>query len=504
MKRISLAAVVACVIAGTALGVPQIQYTLELGGDNQVLRWEDGWNPPFIPGSPADGRTIAYDAGPLTWDAVVALLDPGTTNGVANLVFSLKLYKDSTSGDPIAEDVFYSTMNDGDEGGLPMDDPLEMADFCHIYDVPCVANGQSCTGNGPHDDGQGGPGRLFDSANSGGPCLDRAQYPSTISHGGGRNVGGTYTAVGGATSVPFGGMLVGMGAGYSQFNPVLNGGCATAGVGISPYATGPQCDRGLGHLPNFEGQIDVSNLNGTYILKLVPGAGNNILRGDFNCMYDPAPSFAVAVAPENVLGDEITFVVEGSVPGPCNASVTQWASVRNHGGPSYGITAAGGPSAQIVETRNGGVQSIVVDFSAAMQSNFKTIGDIVVTKVWDFYGTGSCFSITGVSWPTASQMVLTVTGGTHSVACQVDLSNAFNCTGLVNPTCTFRNCEGNINGDVKTDLTDVSLSKSLAQQGLPASTYPNYDANLDGNINLTDMALIKSWALGTPTRRCSN
>jgi len=63
-----------------------------------------------------------------------------------------------------------------------------------------------------------------------------------------------------------------------------------------------------------EGQIDTSQLaNGTYVLKLTPGAGHNVLRGDVDLATAPpagSPEVQAFAVPANqVVGDTITFVI---------------------------------------------------------------------------------------------------------------------------------------------------------------------------------------------------
>ena len=85
-----------------ALGASQIEYELQLGGDNQVANWETfpPLNPAYVQGSPLDDTVVTVAVDPvITWDALVTVLGsheggPGdgyVTNGAANLVFSLEI-----------------------------------------------------------------------------------------------------------------------------------------------------------------------------------------------------------------------------------------------------------------------------------------------------------------------------------------------------------------------------------------------------------------------------
>ncbi|MBN1513086.1 MAG: hypothetical protein JXB13_13815, partial [Phycisphaerae bacterium] len=497
MKRTMLAVVVACMFAGTALGESVIQYTLDLPGvidevvygDNQVEEWELGNNAMYLQGLPYDGVGEAYtcmQGTTITWDAVVAVSGehsgevgtglPGgyVPNGAANLVFSLTVHKDNPENPPETTPIFFSTMNDGDtQTMLPGgEDPLEMAAFCHIYDIG---------GNGPPSSGTGF-GRLFDPPATAGPGMDRVQYPSTATHGGGRrSVLDTppYTEVGGATGVPAG-QLVGMGAGYSD--QILGGGIRMPGVGLDGAGT---CYYQLLHLPNFEGQINTSAMAGTYYLKLTPGGGNNILSGDFNCEYDSLPRFAWEANQAN--GDTIKFeVIE--LPQCESNNITLWSSVRDHGGTcgELALSSAPGTDAEIVETRYGGtpgvggVQKIVVDFDSDISTHCWD-GDedgaaIVITA--NHTPPPACFTVVPGSVSAVGTTLTFLVTGPPSANCQVDISGAVD--GIQNdPTCDFRVCDGNINYDTGTDLTDASLMNTIQGTIPDPENHPDLDVNCD-------------------------
>jgi len=227
MKSLKLAVVVGLLFGGTALGQSVITYTLELGGDNHYLDWEAYSNPPFTSGIPDDGQVYEPED-QITWDAVVAVTgihaggEEGSgyeTNGAANLCFDLELR--DNAGELVGVEVgWYSTMNDnmadGLRGSIEGADPDEEAAFCHIFDVD--ADDDS------YPDGLGppsgfGPGRAWDPPGAGGPNMDRAQYPTSISHGGGRNTpvdpAGHKPATGTVDPSLDPAKLVGMGCGYT-------------------------------------------------------------------------------------------------------------------------------------------------------------------------------------------------------------------------------------------------------------------------------------------------
>jgi hypothetical protein len=331
-KLFTLAAILALLVCGQALGQdPSIQFTIELGGNN------NGANPPasfpaFTPGSDADGQTYAAD---FTWDVVVEMTSAITANGIANVVFDLEVHE-GTAGGPLVDVTFYSTVNDGSSGSRP----LKNAAFCSSMDV--ATNGA----NG---------GRVFDNCDSGGPYIDRVEYPSSA----------TYPA--GSTASA--GTLVGMGCGYSKYTPAgayaayeiygydctYSGGDNTAGLGLDFVAEGSWPPGtvytywpglglpGTGSLqkPIAEGQINMSDdANGVYVIVLVPGKCN-VLKNDFDPETTDPGAFAVAVDPQYVYGDTIEFVWEGGVSDEFDwgDAPDSYSTLNASAGPSHVITA---------------------------------------------------------------------------------------------------------------------------------------------------------------------
>jgi len=508
----------------TALGQATISYELELGGDNSVADWEwpDEWpihsykNTAFTAGDPADhddpgGLVLDYDALPatgtvITWDAVVRVTglqsgsaDPPTfpadieSNGATNLVFTIEL----RSGDdfeqpgslPDAGDVvFHSTINDGDADGFRGSDqgtdPLEMAALCNVFDVG---------GNGPHPAPHvapnptlgKGPGRASDESTSGGPEMNRVQFPTIGTHGGGRLASGSYTA----GDAPVGGLsdaqLLGMGCGYPQFNPLMNGGAHTAGIGIDPAAYGAVCYRGLGHLPIFEGQIDVASLgNGVYTLTLsaapddpIPVVGNNIMPGSYDCWYGGATAFS---DPADVVeGDTITFEIRNKVEG---VNTVAWRSMATHLNSvgELGVPLDATDGVATTEPRKDGVTVIEVDFSDPV-TDF-TAGQVVITG-------DPGLSVVTDSMLDADTMRIELTGTTDMSCYLIDISGSL--TVLNDATCHVATLNGD-SFDSKIvdvlDRADVKVSELVAD---PASAFPRRDPDLSGIIDVLDRAHIK-------------
>lgn len=269
------AAILAAFLTGPVLGASKISYIATLDGDNHAADWKAGTRMLYSGANEADGQyfkktlPIPY-AIKLKAEGVHSqpghLADGDEIYGAANVVYNLAIYKDSVSPANLATGAtFYSSINNGQNG-----DPQANAAFAVSYYV----------------NGLGGlKGRLIDQALYGGPRMEPIfTYP---------------------TAQP--GKLIGQGAGYKEWNKTGNSTVATyAGVGM---VTMPGGIPGLGIVPIGEGQIDMSNLaDGTYILEVTPGAGNNVLRGDFNMNASTnRPAFAVAA--NETVTDTIQFTI---------------------------------------------------------------------------------------------------------------------------------------------------------------------------------------------------
>lgn len=336
-----LAAILALLVCGQALGQdPSIQFTVELGGNN------NGANPPvtfptFTPGSDLDGQT--YDSN-FTWDVVVEMTSATTANGIANVVFDLEVRQGTVDG-PLVDVTFFSTVNDGSNASRPH----KNAAFCSSMEV-CQRGSYG--------------GRVFDNCDSGGPYIDRIEYPSSATF----PAGSTATA----------GTLVGMGCGYSKYTPSgphqyyyengeytcdpegicgacgYYGGDNVAGLGLlwsaedtwppgAVYGTWP----GLGIVdgprilqrPIAEGQIDMSDdPSGLYYIVLVPGKCN-VLKNDFDPETWSTPgAFADAVPTEDVHGDTIAFYWDKGEELDWGDAPDSYQTLNASGGPSHVIT----------------------------------------------------------------------------------------------------------------------------------------------------------------------
>ncbi|HSW45747.1 MAG TPA: hypothetical protein VLM89_09260, partial [Phycisphaerae bacterium] len=292
---VRIAAALALIVACQAMAASLVEYKLELGGNNRDVQWEAGQAVDYgqaVNGG-NDGQTFTSTR--INWAVLVKVsgahsggLGGGfVPGGVANAVFDLELKNNagatvalghaSPANNPSGAG-WYSTINDGDADGArgaggTNPDPEHNAAFAISYNI---ANAR------PPDIG----GRVFDPLNLGGPFVNYAHYPSATGLP--------------AAAVNCNGRLIGMGAGYSSFDPVSNAG----GVGL--VASAASCTA-LGEKVVFEGQISMVGLGaGTYTLHCTSAAGTNVLidLGD-TCLFGLAGQFAEA--PNSVAGDTITF-----------------------------------------------------------------------------------------------------------------------------------------------------------------------------------------------------
>ncbi|HSW43997.1 MAG TPA: hypothetical protein VLM89_00305, partial [Phycisphaerae bacterium] len=338
MGMVRLATVALLVIAVPAFAASVVGYELQLGGNNNAASIKAGTRVAYSGGNPADGQS--YVVGVLNWAASVAVSgnheqtghpsDGLPTQGLANFVFNLELRSGSGTGPLVTNLSYYSTIHSG-TGALPC------TDCAGGYTIPgptpfCAGSAKTYV----FTFGGAGPGTVIEAILLGsysGPFMEVGMYPTVD-----------------ITNISGDGQLLGVGAGYGRWS---RGGSlstrTTRGIGI-PTASG-----GLGVLPLVEGQIDTSLLApGTYVLKLVPGTGHNVLRGDVNLVSAPAPGQpevqAFAVPANQTVGDTITFVITTGPPAvlsvtPASRDVAATAgsttfTVGNTGGGSLDYTSA--------------------------------------------------------------------------------------------------------------------------------------------------------------------
>ena len=506
MNSTKLGAILALAIGAQALGQnSRIEYQLELGGNNNAAGagWENpvGCNPAFFTaGSTANGQTFSGSL--VTWAARVKVTGTHTNGfvpaGVANAVFNLELR--DNGGNLVASfgkgtatlpgtSGFVSTVNDGDGDGVRVSscgypaDPDEAAAFAVSFSVDSVNRG-----------------RVIDGPGAGGPYLDYFQYPSTLGFPGGS------TAVSGT--------LMGIGAGYSKFagygcpTDCGNGsGLNTAGVGRTTAAS-ISCQVALGEGPIAEGQLNMCALPaGPYTLTLVPGAGNNLLNGNFACETDNPGAFAVKPDLAS-LGSTISFTWNGCSVPVTNRVVQEWRSIRSHSGLGelaivLNPTATGnGVSGPTIDSRAtatlGGIQKIQVVFDGTVA--FGSAAGVTVTgRITDAAGTMGA----PANYPPSSVVLSSPTTidilfspplpdqGCYNIALtNAVLSSAYAIPG--DKDVNVRSLWGDVTGDGQVVLGDSLAVKARVGQAV-SPTNIRYDTNMAGGatLNLGDALAVK-------------
>ena len=463
MNLIRVSAIVALLFGGQALGQSTMMFTLGLGGDNHVALWEELADTRF---TAPDPNVLTYGSGEVVpWSVEVMVLGDHslgwTPNGVSNLVFHLEVIDLATGqlaavgataltpgppADPAshipAEDGFFSSTNDGDgdgfRGDIGLPDPRYNAAFARSF-------------------GDIGPGRIWDENLNGGPYLDRKEYPSAAGFPAG-------------TTAPQG-MLVGMGAGYSQYT--LSGQVRLPGVGgIGTCA--------LPIVTVAEGQMKLPD--GCYVLKLCAGTGNNVLRGDFNCASEAPGSFAVAVDAaeddyiEFSVGDVGTCPVVdpddpildcGVVP---RCTLVSAASRRTHDATIYDI-------------------DIPIDGTPGVEPRMADAGDPQVVLT---YNEANCPDPTcsGVSVVNGSCLGTSVEGNDLVI----DVSYSTNACVEVTvgaDTVKILAHQGNVSGDDKVNVIDLQGVKNQLFETVDASN-AMYDINADNTLDVRDLQVTKN------------
>jgi hypothetical protein len=317
--------------------------------------------------------------------------------------------------------------------------------------------------------------RLTDGHPGGGPRMDVRCYPKAAAGEG---------------------KLQGVGAGYSLWNKSSLSLLTVGGIGRGDFASIPGPGRPYGYLANaetkasgdpsygwlgygpvVEGQIEGLQPGITYVLRLVPGGGINVLRGGSQTQSS-AEVFAIAA--DTTVGDDITFTIAPVQP---PVQILGWSSVRDCGGVPSPIAldpaAVGGNVS--TETRNGGVQKIVVDFDGDVSGSYEE-GHISLT--------GGLTLVDENLINGNQSLEIIVSGSTNGSCYVIDITGAVLLAAGQDPNCAVRVLEGDVNNDGTTNLIDMAFVKSKNGQVLGGNE--RFDVNCDGAVNLIDMAKTKS------------
>jgi hypothetical protein len=155
-----------------------------------------------------------------------------------------------------------------------------------------------------------------------------------------------------------------------------------------------------------------------------------------------------------------------------------------------------GSSGPTVETRNGGIQKVEVDFDAPVNlvnpTGVTVTGYITSAGVM---GSPSPYIPNLVSMVDSDTIQILFNAGvlpdegcyTITIAAGTISENLFGDTD-----CNIRSLVGDANGNGTVNTTDQSVIKSKISPPINVSTGPQYDVNLSGAINTTDQSLVKS------------
>jgi len=539
MRKFTLAAMVGLLLAGPAFALTTVTYDVGIGGgpSNYWSQWKAGTYAAYTHGTSTGvqpSQVVNFDI-QVTCDGTTA--DGYTALGLANIVFDLAV-KDG-GGNVVAGAKFKSLINDGSvradiPGGAR--NPFEMVAFAQGWAIDGNYDG-AMDRSSPTN----GPGRLYDVVDSAGVNMNRVQFGSTLTHGGGRMTGQTLdtqdsyfgdcnanlvkdstelspatdtnsngvldACEGGAAildpaKVPAG-TLKGTGIGYTQFtaaNPAnLSAGGNVTGVGIAtPFLEQVQFAYtiGLGVKPVVEGQIDMTGLpEGTYTLVLtVPTdnatptpnkIGQNVMPGGY-AFFPTAAAGGFAVKADDVIEDTATFQIPSGVT---PVSIVSWKSVKTHG--------AAGPCAITLDPTNGkatsqprknGISKIEIAFSGNANNANWNPANVTVTPAPG--GLTKTLSGDGLT------LTIDITGAADKTCYAISLAGAASFTVGTDTNCSvadmYCNASDEATGAKSVDLGDMLNVKARIAAQQITCVKAVYDVNCDGFVDLADMLITKS------------
>ncbi len=197
----------------------------------------------------------------------------------------------------------------------------------------------------------------------------------------------------------------------------------------------------------------------------------------------------------NNLGLPVSMIYTAGTLQP-DRSITHWRSVRTHGaGTDLSIelnplATGNGSTGPTVETRQGGIQKIEVEFNGAV--TLASAASITVT------GPGSP---TYTASTTCNTLTINFTGGMSDQACYTITIGpaALSQTVTGNTTCRIRSLQGDGTGNGSVNLGDAIYTKKKI--GQTADVFPNLDYNLTGGtIDTADMLAVKPLITSPPRK----
>lgn len=180
----------------------------------------------------------------------------------------------------------------------------------------------------------------------------------------------------------------------------------------------------------------------------------------------------------------------------CDPPIVAWRSVRFHtigGGLGFDLpimldptASSGGAAGPTVETRQGGIRRIEIDFDRVI-----TLTPALVI-VAENMATGVTHLATSTTRAGGNRMlVIEFADGLPNKACyRIDLAGQI--VDLAGDSdCLIRATVGDVDGNGYTNLTDVAQVKMRNAAPTGEDQNAKYDVNLDCAINLTDVATVK-------------
>lgn len=509
MRKVIGMTVIAMLLVAPAFGqTAKIEYFLQLGGSSNGLGlYTPGNEYSAYPNDPSETGPEVTDT--LNW--AVRVQASGQHNGVdiwgvANVVWDLKLYKaDNVTG--IGEDQTVgadaTVGNTGSSVQVPFGfsadaqtpgffssmDPGLAAAFARTFRV--------YNGAGLDDGGSPIYSTIVDPADiADGPGLSRYTYPNTMSNSQAKS-----------------GTLVGMGAGYTKFDsrpcdPDIDPGCTNgperSGVGL----TSGSCFQLGDAFSNIiaEGQLRLTGLPpGRYILKLVPGKGNNILRGDTDAACEDVilGNFAAAPAESNVVGDVVPFVIEGAPP--CTAPVfVSAATVVNHGSGVGMLPLPIALDGSTIESR-GGQAGAAAGPTEVWVAYDQPIGGTPAVAISARQSDGTDVAVAAT--PAIDGAVLKIVmGACPDISClTITVDGVKDSTGgcdAAQQVLKLKVRKGDVNEDGATDGGDMTQCRTRSS-GLPVTVDTcKWDVNADGFVDGGDMTACRVLSSGLVTPSC--
>ncbi len=188
--------------------------------------------------------------------------------------------------------------------------------------------------------------------------------------------------------------------------------------------------------------------------------------------------------------------VDNIKSGPVVRTITQWRSVRTHGGGVgeqanvIDATATGNgiaPGGTTVETRSGGIQKIKVDFDGSVTLTGTPAAGITVSDGTNSYAPtsvtpvdGDTIAINFDSGELPDEKCYTITIGAGTVTETVTGDN----------DCKVRSLVGDTVGNGKVNLGDAIYTRNQTTAASPNKA--QFDLDLDGDVDIDDAIIVKN------------